>query len=233
VIVPVTDDVVWQTEFASLPPLTLPVGPLLIIAPHPDDETLGAGALIATLRKRGLRVMVIAATDGENAYDTPAAERVALAETRESEQREALEILGVPETAIRRLRLTDSGLAAQEAELTNAILKLAEPDMTLLAPWSGDFHPDHEACARAAANVSAAKGLPLMSYFFWTWHRGVPDLLQDLRLRRFDPDPNALAAKTKALSKYRSQLEHSGEDPILPDRLLAPARWPFEVFLSA
>jgi LmbE family N-acetylglucosaminyl deacetylase len=233
VIVPVTDDMVWQNEFSSLPLLTVPVGPVLVIAPHPDDETLGAGGLIATLRRNDVRVVVVAATDGENAYETTLAERKALGETRESEQRDALAILGVPNTAIKRLRLTDSGLTAQEADLTDAVAQLAETDMTLLAPWSGDFHPDHEACARAASHVSAAKGLPLMSYFFWTWHRGAPEMLRGQQLRRFEPDSVALAAKAEALRRHRSQLERSSGDPILPDRLLAPARWPYEVFLSA
>lgn len=210
----------------------VPETPVLVVAPHPDDETLGAGALIWTLRRSGAPVTVVAATDGENAYDTSAQERVALGRTREIEQRDALAQLGVPEEDIRRLRLTDSGLHAQEATLTAQLMDIAQPGMTLLAPWSGDFHPDHEACARAAGTVAAAKRLPLISYFFWTWHRGTPPLLDDLPMRRFNPQQEALAAKANALAKHRSQLHRDCDEPILPERLLGPSRWPFEVFAA-
>ncbi len=220
-------------RFSDVPSFNVPTGPVLVLAPHPDDETLGAGALIATLTARGVPVMVVAATDGENAYDTSATEREALGVIREREQKEALAELGVDAAAIKRLRLTDSGLPAQERELTDRLLKLAEPGMTLLAPWDGDFHPDHLACARAAAAVAKAKGLPLISYFFWTWHRGWPELLDGLDVRRFDPDPGAIAAKASALQHHRSQLERPDGEPILPERLLAPAHWPFEVLLPA
>jgi LmbE family N-acetylglucosaminyl deacetylase len=232
VIIPLTSDTEWQVEFAELPPFTLPFGPVLIVAPHPDDETLGTGALIATLRSHAVPVTVVAVTDGENAYDSVAIERIALGTTRDGEQQDALALLGVQADSIKRLRLTDSGLAAQEGELTIRLAELVKSGMTILAPWEGDFHPDHEACARASATVARTMGLRLVSYFFWTWHRGVPDLLKGLPLFRFDPDPAALAAKAQALMKYRSQLEHGSGEPILPDRLLAPARWRYEVFLN-
>lgn len=230
-IVSCTEDTEWQHRFAGLPLLALPTSPLLVVAPHPDDETLGAGALIWTLRQQGVPITVVAATDGENAYDTPIEQRRALAQTRDAEQRNALATLGVPSNTIHRLRLTDSGLHNEEAALTAGLMDIAEPGMTLLAPWSGDFHPDHEACARSAAKVAREKSLPLFSYFFWTWHRGRPDILDGLPLRRFNPSPDALAAKAAALAMHRSQLHRNGEEPILPERLLGPARWPFEVFL--
>jgi LmbE family N-acetylglucosaminyl deacetylase len=231
VIVSLTDDAIWQRRFVDICPLVVPAGPVLIVAPHPDDETLGAGALIATLRARDVPVTVVAVTDGENAYDTCATKRLELGATREREQQEALAVLGVEPSAIKRLRMTDSGLAAQERDLTDRLLHLVDTDMTLLAPWSGDFHPDHEACARAAATVAAVKGVPLISYFFWTWHRGWPELLDGLELRRFNPEPKELAAKACALARHQSQLQRQDGAPILPDQLLSPARWPFEVFL--
>ena len=210
-----------------------PVAPALVLAPHPDDETLGAGALIATLRARGVPVTVVAATDGENCYDISAEEREAIRYTREAEQARALSRLGVAPENIVRLRLTDSGLHLLEDELTARLLDAAEPGMHLIAPWSGDFHPDHEACARAAAAVARDKQLRLTSYFFWTWHRGAEAVLDGLPVRRFVPNDFALQAKAAALREHRSQLEWATGDPILPTYLLGPAAWPFEVFLPA
>lgn len=233
VIVPITEDGVWLERFRHEPSLDLPKGPVMVVAPHPDDETLGAGALIAAMSAQGVRVIVVAATDGENAYDLPPAERTSLGFIRQREQREALEELGVSADAIKRLRLTDSGLMGQTVELERRILEVVELEMTILAPWEGDFHPDHIACAQAASAIARAKKLPLLSYFFWTWHRGYPELLDGLPIRRFEPPPDALAAKARAISRHRSQFERQVGEPILNNRLLAPARWGFEVFLSA
>lgn len=232
-IISLVDDATWQHQLSDLPPWQPPAAPTLVVAPHPDDETLGAGALIASLRSRGIPVDVVAATDGENCYDTSQDERAAIRVTREQEQRCALAALGVEANCIHRLRLTDSGLHLQEEALLQDLMGQAEPGMHLVAPWSGDFHPDHEACARAAAAVAQAKGLLLTYYFFWTWHRGEAEVFKSLPVRRFVPEPAALRAKSAALLCHRSQLERMGGEPILPARLLGPASWPFEVFLPA
>lgn len=232
-ITPVVSNATWLTELARLPQWLPPAVPTLVLAPHPDDETLGAGALIATLRADNVPVTVVAATDGENCYNVSPAERETIRRTREEEQAEALGRLGVPRQSLVRFRMTDSGLHLQEAELTARLLAVAEPGMHLVAPWIGDFHPDHIACAHAAAAVAAEKQLQLTWYFFWTWHRGTADVLDGIPAVRLVPDPIALQAKADALQFHRSQLAWNGEAPILPQNLLGPAHWPFEVFLPA
>ncbi|MGI4855222.1 MAG: PIG-L deacetylase family protein [Janthinobacterium lividum] len=232
-IIPLVDDAVWQSQLAELPTWQPPAVPTLVLAPHPDDETLGAGALIAALRARGIPVTVVAATDGENCYDLPPQERTALGKLREQEQADALSRLGVSAADLHRLHLTDSGLHLLEAELTTALMTIARPGMHLIAPWSGDFHPDHEACARAAQTVAQAMDLPLTSYFFWTWHRGEAGVLNGMPVRRFVPNAAAMQAKAAALACHHSQLVCTTGDPILPSYLLGPAAWPFEVFLPA
>lgn len=232
-IISLVDDTAWQHQLSGVPLWEPPTAPALVLAPHPDDETLGAGALIASLRSRGVPVAVVAATDGENCYDVSQSERAAIRVVREQEQAQALAALGVASNDIHRLRLTDSGLALLENELTAALMQIAEPGIHLVAPWIGDFHPDHEACARAARAVAEAKGLTLTYYFFWTWHRGEADVLQSQPIRRFVPQPAALRQKATALQCHRSQLEHDSGHPILPTHLLGPAAWPYEVFLPA
>lgn len=207
--------------------------PVLVIAPHPDDETLGAGALIATLRASNVPVTVVTVTDGENCYDVAPEEREHIRYTRTGEQTAALARLGVGTSNTHRLHLEDSGLHLLEDELTAALMRHATPGMRLMAPWIGDFHPDHVACARAAAAVAQAKGLPLTSYFFWTWHRGEQSVLDEFSVRRFMPEAPALRAKSEALACHTSQLHRSEGEPILPARLLGPAYWPFEIFLPS
>jgi LmbE family N-acetylglucosaminyl deacetylase len=41
---------------------------MLVIAQHPDDETLATGGLIARKTSKDIPVHVVAVTDGENAY---------------------------------------------------------------------------------------------------------------------------------------------------------------------
>jgi LmbE family N-acetylglucosaminyl deacetylase len=217
----------WLSFLTPLAPFKFPTGDVVIVAPHPDDETLGAGGLIYSLRTHGISVTVIAVTDGENAYkDEPG-----LGATRIKEQTDALSALGVGDTNIARLHLPDGDVAAHELKLVRRTLPLVSAATDLIAPLSGDFHPDHEACGRAAKAVALQTGARLSSYLFWTWHRGTPEALNKSALRSFDLDEAAMTARESALRYHHSQLEHPSGAPILPDLLLAPARRPFEVFL--
>src|SRR4029077_11597995 len=88
-------------------PPTLDVSPgtrLLVVAPHPDDETLGAGGLMARVHETGGRVNVVYLTDGdgypegvqsEGHIESPAAmDYRGYGRRRRSEARNALLALG-------------------------------------------------------------------------------------------------------------------------------------------
>jgi LmbE family N-acetylglucosaminyl deacetylase len=167
-IIPLTPEEQWLPTLRYLPPWGLPAVPTLVLAPHPDDETLGAGGLIAKLRTQGTPVTVVAVTDGESAYD----DMKRLNEIRVPEQTEALRRLGVRESMIQRLKLPDRDVSSHEDELVDLLLPLVTPETLVIAPWPGDFHPDHEAVGRAAARVSRLRNSPVAYYLFWTWHRG-------------------------------------------------------------
>ncbi len=220
----------WLHSLTGLPVWSAPVVPLLVVSPHPDDETLGCGGLIAAERRRGAQVLVAAVTDGEHAY--PGAEGGdALAATRRGEQERALERLGVGGESVLRFGLCDSSVGAREAELVELLMERLTPESCIVAPWKGDFHPDHEVCGRASAEAASRTGARLISYFFWTWHRGTPKTLAGLDLVMFPLDEELLRAKTEALACHRSQLERVGGGPVLPPELLGPAQRAFEVFL--
>ena len=226
-IVPLANQSEWASVLGGLPCMKLPGGSVVVVAPHPDDETLATGGLIAALRAQHREVTVVAVTDGENAY----ANEAGLGALRREEQTAALLRLGVPEAKILRLGLPDSDVASREGELTERLVSLLTPETCLIAPWQGDFHPDHEACGRAAEEAARRSDSPLLSYLFWTWHRSSPALLGGLPLTRLALDPGSQAAKAEALLQHRSQLAHPSGEPILPERLLWPARLPCEVFL--
>jgi LmbE family N-acetylglucosaminyl deacetylase len=225
-IVPLVLEDEWLAALKDLPVWAPPPTPLVMLAPHPDDETLGAGGFIAAQSRHSRDVVIVAVTDGENAYGYDPD----LAKIRQSEQRSALARLGVSAENIVRLRLPDSYVASHETRLVDQLLPFVTKDTHLLAPWRGDFHPDHEACGRAAECVARRTGAVLTSYLFWTWHRGAIASLDGLSLRSFPLSPQHLQSKSEALRCHRSQLTHDSGEPILPDNLLAPARRPFEVF---
>jgi LmbE family N-acetylglucosaminyl deacetylase len=218
-----------MTTLAENPAWQPPDKEMLVIAPHPDDETLAVGGFIVSQVAKGIQVRVVAVTDGENAY----ADVADLAAIRSAEQKRALAKLGVGSSGIIRLGLPDSSLIPNENRLIDLLYPLVSKETHLLAPWPGDFHPDHEVCGRAAQEVARSTGATLTFYFFWAWHRGIPALLHNLPLRSFALTADQQCAKVEALSEHRSQLEHPSGEPILPEDLLWPARRSCEIFLPA
>jgi len=228
-ITPLVDELSWLLRLGNLPAWTPPPIHTVVIAPHPDDETLGAGGLIAQLRAQSIEVTIIAVTDGENAY----ADDVDIRSTRQREQNAALARLGVPCSSIHRLHLADSAVTDSEEALTNLLLPYISASTHVLAPWPHDFHPDHEACGRAAQRAASLHGALLTSYLFWTWHRAPIDLLDGVPLVSLALSACELRAKLEALRCHQSQLHHGDGQPILPDYLLGPALRSFEVYIPS
>jgi LmbE family N-acetylglucosaminyl deacetylase len=223
--IPATTERTWIDSLQALPDWMPEPRSTVVIVPHPDDETLAAGGLIAT--QRSLQIPVtLAVTDGEAAYpDVPD-----LGNTRRVEQARAAEALGVARDSVIRLGLRDSAVAKYESALADRIESCIGADTLLVAPWPHDPHPDHEACGRAAATAARRTGEPLIFYFFWTWHRFSPESLNGLPLRRLALSADARSRRARALTCHRSQLHRDKGPPILPDIFLAPARRPFETF---
>jgi LmbE family N-acetylglucosaminyl deacetylase len=126
----------------------------LFLAPHPDDETLGAGATLAQGVERGVRVRLIVVTGGE-AQGRPS--------HRREEATRAAAILGIPEVqfwdfADRQLAFSRS----LEPALRQAWQEFS-PDLVFL-PSPVELHPDHRALAWAAQ-----KALRFGSWFGLRW----------------------------------------------------------------
>lgn len=222
----------WQSMLAAGRPWTPPARRTVVVAPHPDDESLSSGGLVAYQRERGLEVIVIAVSDGEASYDPDGDGE--LARTRRAEQRSALELLGVGPRFVRRLGLPDSRVADFEVDLSRRLIEVLRPDDLLVATWSRDVHPDHEACGRAALEAVRVVPAVLVFSMFWTWHHRVLDDVDASRLLAFELSDSVRAAKQEAIRQHTSQFEtQDGRAPILDDVLVEPATWSCEYFLDA
>jgi SAM-dependent methyltransferase len=107
----------------------------------------------------------------------------------------------------------------------------------LVSTWTGDGHPDHEACARAAAAGCAGRAAVVHWHFpIWAWHWADPNTaFVGARCLRLDLDSAAGAAKDRAMAGYPSQHEPlsdlPGDEAILPPGVLAHFRHDTEVFI--
>ena len=221
-----TSEKEWLDFLKNLPRLASLPSRTVILSPHPDDETLGAGGLISDLQRNNIPVTIIAVTNGENAYK----DIQNLSHIRIQEQNRALKKLGVNNQNITRLNFVDSALELMEEKLFSVLYELIKDGDHLIAPWINDFHPDHTTVGRVATKLSKVKDIVLDYYFFWTWHHGTVSQLENLPLHIYPLNTEALRDKEAALNCYVSQLKHPSGNPILPENLLAPAKREFEVY---
>lgn len=201
------------------PTLVLPrVAGVLVIAPHPDDESLGAGGTIARLADAGTRVEVVCVTRGEATIGArqPPAE---IARRRSEELRTACALLGAEEPTI--LDLPDGRVASATDELVAILHDLTgrlQPEL-VLAPWALDRHPDHLAVADAVATLDRGDDCELWSY---ETHVPLPatrvvDITDSLERKRAGLAAHRTAAMAfdleamLGLNRWRSLLTNAGE----------------------
>jgi LmbE family N-acetylglucosaminyl deacetylase len=194
---------------------------IVVVAAHPDDETLGFGAAAAALAARGVRVRVVVASDGGAAHpDSTPRQRRHLERTRRAELQDATEILGLDAPIC--LGLPDGELSNHEARLANQISELVHARTWCAATWRGDGHPDHEAVGRAAAVAAARTGAVLLEYPVWMWHWALPgdDAVPWHRLFAMPATDAAAERKAAAARCYQTQYAAPDGASILPPFVL-------------
>lgn len=221
----------WNDVTSAAGPLDLPERRTVVVVPHPDDETLLSGGLIARQSRRGVPIVIVAVTDGEGAY--PSWPAPGLGRVRQAEQDKALRMLDVPGGCIVRLHLPDGKVADHEDELTDALMDLIAPGDLIVAPWEHDWHPDHEACGRAARSATARRGGTLFGSLFWAYHRVDPVAHPNLEVRRLELSEPELNRRLNALDAHRSQLQSVLHEPILSPHLFEHLNNEVEYFVVA
>jgi LmbE family N-acetylglucosaminyl deacetylase len=220
----------FDPRWSRLPRLTLSgTSHILVLAAHPDDETLGAGGLIASARATGVPVTLIVATDGSGAGSVD--DQESLARVRAEEAISAGQALGLED--IRFLGIEDGLVRENRESVASAVADVAAefPNALVVAPWRGDGHRDHRVLGEIASAVCAEGRRHLWAYPIWLWHWGTPER-RDVpwhAMASLPLEPGAVAAKSVAIRTYRSQT--SGPKPVLHERFLAHFRRREEVFV--
>jgi len=115
------EEEVWNTKFQPAPDVKSS-DRILIFAPHPDDESLGTGGIIARAIGKNATVKVVMVTDGSKSHtntvfnqfraNTNLTENVSLPELRHNETLKAIKNLGLNESDVIFLGYPDGGLRA-------------------------------------------------------------------------------------------------------------------------
>ena len=195
---------------------------LLVVAPHPDDETIATGELIQHVRAAGGTVDILLLTAGDNnpwpqrwlerRLRVGAHDRRRWGTRRRGEVGQALARLGLPDEALHPLELPDMGVTGRLREDLPGQLRewsgwLSRCRPTLVAiPSLADGHPDHSAAhvlARLAVSGAASRPF-VLSYLVHgrTEERGQPVALAAGAAMH--------ANKLAALEEHRSQMALSG-----------------------
>ena len=199
-------------RFANLAPLAgrqpsgrllrLPVlsQKLVVVAPHPDDETLAAGGLMFDLVRAGWTVVVVVVTDGAASHQ----DVLGLSRIRADECRRATQTLGTsfPPTF---LGFPDGRAEANVAGIALALRQVLSGADIVVGPRHDDGHSDHRATAEALDECFDASLPTRLHYAIWGWDELSPAELNIEAGETFRPSPAALAAKKQALQHYKSQ----------------------------
>ena len=237
-----TSEAQWQAwpQLHTLPEVNLaelvPAGSrAVVVAPHPDDEVLASGGMLAMLVGCKNPVRVVGVTDGDASHPnslcwTPEK----LAELRHAEAMAGLGQLGVKPQSYLRLSLPDGHVQNHHAQLLELLIQVLRSDDVVLSTWIHDGHPDHEATAAAVAQACAAVQCLHLQSPVWMWHWAAPGdrCVPWTQLRRLALTPDAQRRKRLALLAHASQLtaQDSGAPPVLSPMAVARMLRPFEYF---
>ena len=172
---------------------------ILVIAPHPDDETIGCGGSLCHHADNSDEISVVFLTSGElGLKHLPRTKAWAI---RESEARKAAGILKVKELSF--LRCSDWTLSDEipkAASLLRPVLEKNQPRLIYL-PHPHDGHPDHQAALpilRAALNGLGSTKPALRLYEVWS-PLSKYDVVLDISA--------CMARKIRALRAHKSQVQ--------------------------
>ena len=219
--------------------------PFIVIAPHPDDESLACGGLIADACRQGVRGKVVIVSDGASSHPKSSAyppDR--LASLREEEARQAGSELGLKPEEMLFLSLPDRFVPCEGEGAERAIGIIADcvgeiGAGSLFVSWRHDPHCDHEASYRIAREVQRRVG-KVRLFEYVVWGHTLPPSTEVDPIRsgfRISIEHEAMEKKRRAIAAHRSQTTALiDDDPggfLFSQIDLAHFDLPYEFFLES
>lgn len=241
-----TSESEWATSgVAALPELPLDQTELaatafVVLAAHPDDESLGAGGFLAKLHGAGAAVQILLCTAGEASHpDSQTTTPEQLAAVRLTEFDTAVSGLA-PRATWRFLEIPDGQLAGHTEVIAQAVREAvasfdhAAENVVLVAPYRADGHTDHDVLGTVAADVAITDGHGLLEYPIWYWLWSGPDDATWESWVRVPLNNHEQQAKSIAMRAHASQTEplssELGDETLLSGTFLEHFQRPWETF---
>jgi LmbE family N-acetylglucosaminyl deacetylase len=191
---------------------------VLVLAPHPDDDSFGCGGAIKKLSSNNAQIAVAYFCDGSGGVKEEDVElkskNVELINIRKKEAKQTAEILGINEQIF--FDYPDGKLAPSKTvnRLLSDLIKRFEPDI-IFVPSFLDNHPDHRAVNEILVNVLVASfspSTPLRTNFFWPKEIWAYEVWTPLYANRIVQINNEIEAKKSSMKAHASQLASRGYD---------------------
>lgn len=210
---------VWNTmprkKFNSLPTAPIAAGEqrVLLLIPHPDDESLAIGGYTHICSQNGASVRLVLVSDGN---------RQGLRDLRYQEFRAAANDLGIAASDLRFWGYPDGSLKLYQAAIVAQVeqeIGQYQPDF-IIYPHPADKHKDHSILGRSVERSIAGANLFDVWAYAYLIHYNFYQLPALFSNNLFPPrsisgnnddwqkiilSPEAYQAKLYALLKYRSQ----------------------------
>jgi len=174
---------------------------VLVIAPHPDDESIGPGATLALHAELGDPIAALFVTSGVHGDSDRRHDPQEYVRVRQEEARAAAGVLGIGRTDFwgypDSMVVTEGDLAGVAARLAD-VLAAERPDV-IYAPHRGESHSDHHFVALAVERARKLAGGRGRVLGYEVWSPLDADVAVDVA--------RTYARKLEAIRKYGSQLE--------------------------
>jgi len=208
---------------------------ILIIAPHPDDEVIGCGGIIARKAKIGQTPHIIFMTGGEESHHwCCSVENSDITRVRRGLTRLALKQLGVNKEFIHELNFPDGSISPDNSEI-HKLIKLIEKikPSTIFIPHWGEGWPDHVNTARIVKDILPSD-TEIWEYCVWMWYYNVWRGLDWKNAATLSMTPEEHSLKLKAMDAYTTPLAPCGKpwSGVLPHIFIKANQWDKELFFK-